>query len=448
MDLRSLRKTALLGGILCLSMSMFAQSALAAKWADTPSGLDMIIVNVYADLGSGLLILSGQNFDSGDYPVVTLGDLGLEVFSYTPEELIAGLPPDIMAGDYRLTVSTGNAVRQFDSYDLTIGAVGPEGPQGLRGSDGPPGQDGADGTSCTVTGNTGSATVSCTDGTTATLVDGADGATGPPGPPGQQGEPGVCSCPVSLEDFEALVERVGQLEGACIPELEICDGLDNNCNGLTDEENPVIMCPPGDEVVTTEGSFGNCVVATCSQSWGDLDEDFSNGCECAPDWRDDPPNDQCTDSFSLGTLRDDTGDWVTVIGRLSTPNDVDFYSFYAQDLNLWDATETFDQFNPSFEFTSNPGSEFAMKIYSGSPSCDRYIGINTGTSNVTLYGTPPQYRCNWSEGDLCSSQAECAGGQCLLFSNDDSDYYYVEVYRGTGRTPTCSEYELSIRLGR
>ncbi len=87
-------------------------------------------------------------------------------------DLSAGTPPFPAAGDYLLTVSTGNGTSHIDQWDLTIGAVGPVGPQGPQGI---PGIVGLEGQSCPsnefVTGFDATGKIICS------------GETDPPPPP-------------------------------------------------------------------------------------------------------------------------------------------------------------------------------------------------------------------------------------------------------------------------
>ena len=133
---RRVKKNLLQSLILLFLILILGQPTWAGKWADIPSDLNLVIQSVYVDLNNNLILITGENFDNGAFPDVTLGGIGLEVESYSRHELIAELPVDIPDGDYKLVISTGNAVKQYDAYGLTIGTVGPQGPSGPPG---PPG---------------------------------------------------------------------------------------------------------------------------------------------------------------------------------------------------------------------------------------------------------------------------------------------------------------------
>jgi hypothetical protein len=60
---------------------------------------------------------------------------------------------------------------------------------------------------------------------------------------------------------------------------EVCNGIDDNCNGTTDEGDPMMLCPLGTNVATTSCTAGACVISTCTMGFADCDHVASNGCE-------------------------------------------------------------------------------------------------------------------------------------------------------------------------
>lgn len=124
---------------------------------------------------SDVIAIGGVNFDNGKSPVVMLGGQGpLQICSYSEDIIIASCPDDVCyAGDYLLEVITGNAVKDYDEYDLTIGMTGPQGLAGVQGEQGETGPQGDTG----AIGPQG--------------PQGELGAIGPQGPKGDQGEIGL-----------------------------------------------------------------------------------------------------------------------------------------------------------------------------------------------------------------------------------------------------------------
>lgn len=95
----------------------------------------------------------------------------------------------------------------------------------------------------------------------------------------------------------------------CEPGVEICDGVDNDCNGSADEGAGESLCPP---LTSHAGSAdrvchgGGCVLV-CHASQHDLDGLYATGCEyaCTPF---DPP---ATDAWEVCNGRDDDCDGRT-----------------------------------------------------------------------------------------------------------------------------------------
>jgi hypothetical protein len=191
MDRKHLKVLTSILGIVALVIAV-GTPVHGAKWADTPSGLDLVIKNVYVDFTNNIITIYGQNFNNGYQPVVNLGGTQLTLkLPYSGEMIEAYLPLDFPDGDHLLTITTGTAVKNYDAYALTIGAVGPEGPQGPQGQvgpigpGGPPGPQGEQGP-IGLTGPQGPQGLQGPQGDV-----GPQGIQGPPGTPGPAGADGV-----------------------------------------------------------------------------------------------------------------------------------------------------------------------------------------------------------------------------------------------------------------
>lgn len=77
----------------------------------------------------------------------------------------------------------------------------------------------------------------------------------------------------------------GQYDNGCESEcvksnngIEICDGVDNDCNGKTDELNPNVMCKPVINASEAQCNQGKCEYI-CNYGYGNCNDNWDDGCE-------------------------------------------------------------------------------------------------------------------------------------------------------------------------
>lgn len=68
-------------------------------------------------------------------------------------------------------------------------------------------------------------------------------------------------------------------DGAIEPSSETCDGLDNDCDGMTDGPAAAASCSAASRATMIGCSAGACVVTGCATGYADCDRLFDTGCE-------------------------------------------------------------------------------------------------------------------------------------------------------------------------
>jgi hypothetical protein len=158
MNRKAFRKIFLPGVMLLFSVLVLGQSGWAC---DTPDYNEyecygeLDIKRVTLDYDNGLIQIFGKDFKNGAFPVVTLGDDGLDVLDHDYNKIVVRFPA-VEAGQYKLGVSTGKSRNCKDKYSLNIphdnkpscpppSQTCPEGCKGAKGDPGEPGKPGKDG---------------------------------------------------------------------------------------------------------------------------------------------------------------------------------------------------------------------------------------------------------------------------------------------------------------
>lgn len=232
-----------------------------------PPGADSSISSVLVNFDNGNMIISGQNFDNGDPPIIELGNVGtLNVVTSDEFMIEAALPPGLLDGDYLLTVITGPDSAQNATYDLTIGAVGPQGPvgpigpqgiQGLQGDPGPQGVQGDPGPQgiTGIQGDPGPQGIQGLQGDPGPQgIQGLQGDVGPQGAVGPQGDP--ATSPYNYIVDKSLIADAPPLYATVQSAINTA-AADLASNGFQDRE-AVVMIKPG--TYQEDLTFGNKVV--------------------------------------------------------------------------------------------------------------------------------------------------------------------------------------------
>ena len=249
-----------LSSMAVFALIMIVALPLSPRAAAQQSSAPMI-TSVTADytVSPPTLTIKGAVLGSPGTTTVTLDELGnLTLKSVTSTQVVASLPtnPAVAPGSYLLTLTTGSKANQFDEFWLTLGAQGPQGPQGSTGATGAVGPQGPSGPQG-LTGATGAAGPACTPG------DFISCYTGP------AGTLGVGRCKAGTRTCGPSATW-GTCAGLVLPQPEIANGIDDDCDGIIDNgvfvnayepTNPCTSPPPNScnaGTLTTFSSPGTC----------------------------------------------------------------------------------------------------------------------------------------------------------------------------------------------
>jgi len=160
---------------------------------------------------------------------------------------------------------------------------------------------------------------------------------------------------------------------------EICNGIDDNCNGSIDDGSIASLCPN-----PANASNSGCYATlgckpVCNTYWYDVDSLFANGCEVQQDAYDRSGNgNSCPTAVPLGSLSE-LGTTSDVTANILPSIDTDWYSVTAND-DQGGGTVRFDM-----RFLVNPGSAYSYDLYR--TNCSTLVASGqTGNSLQTLPG--------------------------------------------------------------
>lgn len=160
---------------------------------------------------------------------------------------------------------------------------------------------------------------------------------------------------------------------------------------------------------TPSCDMGTCSVGSCNTGWHDTNLSASDGCECREIGTD--PGGFCSTGVDKGSIPDN-GSSANQTGLIHALDDLDYLRFFAAD-----QSQLFgDNFNVVISLTSSDPNILMCVAHGG--SC---------TSN-----------------EVCGVRSFSKSGSYLV---DDSEEYYIKVYRTPNGPATCTPYTVYMRNG-
>lgn len=234
------------------------------------------------------------------------------------------------------------------------------------------------------------------------------------------GQSGICSAGTTACTSGAIV-----CNRNLNPSSEICDGLDNDCDAQLDETDPNTTCPaqnPGAGGVSTwTCPIGTCTVTACQAGRANIDGNAVNGCECVTDTY----SNTCAGATSTNVS---VGATVTLNGKIETAAGSDWVQVTFADRPIG------QPYHPKIELTVNPGGQYAMDVMT---TCTTVAACSTAGNGVNN-----ESGTNVSIWEHFNNKY-VPGAGCCSDQTPHVTAVFVRVYRKNGDAPTCDQYTVT-----
>jgi hypothetical protein len=232
----------------------------------------------------------------------------------------------------------------------------------------------------------------------------------------------------------------------------LCD-LDITCDDGTGSTLDSATCSSSGTFSVNLG-FDRGEVTSCTATCTDVAGNVSGSSEevvievCDPeDIYEDASGSGDSPGGSIGgfiTLPDDGLDTVSIVGNIVDGDVDDWYVISAADDYSEDALAGIDYFNFHVQLSAG-GSDYRMEIHKGgSGSGDLECSAGVG---YTEYNWFSEDVADGSHGAPADTRTCSSGSETANLCQDDSDDFYIHVYRLGSSTDSCASYELTIDNG-
>jgi len=255
---------------------------------------------------------------------------------------------------------------------------------------------------------------------------------------------------------------------------EVCNGVDDDCDGQTDEGEEGDMCP---QVANGLAGCvdGLCELVECHEGWSDADGDPDNGCECSSvaGIEDVAVGGSCAEPYvfyvmgengepvcvtlpgtnecqfdewgniikQVAYVRDNPATELLVSDNIAPIGDEDWYMFTTIDV-----PDEYDTYSLSVDFLHNPQEQFAFDVYK-----DGCAAFDQKCQASTWYTESYDFSVTLANG-FVEGESPCAADpddttETKALCTDNSGTFYVRVFRKSDAAPACAFYTLRIRNG-
>ena len=256
---------------------------------------------------------------------------------------------------------------------------------------------------------------------------------------------------------------------------EICDGIDNDCDGKTDGKSADASCGTIEAGKSKCLDGGICGTGGCDKGYFDIDG--LPGCECKDAANVGNMGMFCSNAIDVGVLPDGSAT-IQKAGQILPGEGGDWYKFDATDTPDINGipSGSCDQYDVRISFVLNPNGIFVFDVFRGSCGAgDQVCSAETQHDwSTSFYGPTapfgPKNKANVNVlGSVTKSPSPEIAGECncvpagstypactvtnnvgtgcgpngypgMNICSDNSSWYFVRVYTKPGAALTCDQY--------